>query len=1040
MKRISNILFSMTSMGVLILLFAVSIGAATFIENDFGSQAARAIVYNATWFDILLGLLAINMIANIFRYRMYKKKKITMFVFHVAFLIILLGAAITRFISYEGILHLRNGQTSNIILSDRAYVQVKATKGNTVVSHDKQVLLSNLTPTSYEDQLSVDGQSLKLQTVKFIRHAQKIVTENNNGVPIVMFVASEGNGKQNLYLKEGGSKKIGNYLVKFGGIFEPNAVNITSKDDSLFITPPGTMSVMHMDGSASEEFIPKSTHPFVMRKLFTLGKLNMVLTGYYPTGAVKFIPGGKKSEAMDVVLVKVKSGNETKKVYLSGGSGFEGEPQKINVNGIGVTLSYGAKMIKLPFSVKLNKFELTRYPGSMSPSSYASQITVIDPAQNKTFSYHIYMNHVLDYKGFRFFQSSYDRDDKGSVLSVNHDYWGTIFTYIGYILLALGMLLSLINSKSYFAQLGRYLKKFDDNSKGAAGLILIFLLLGATTSLSAQSNHIAFNQIPVVNKQQAEKFGRLVVQSNDGRIKPVYSLASQILRKITWKTSFHGLTPDQVFLGMMSSPHLWQEVPMIKISDKKLRKIVGIKGEYASFLDFIDTKTKSYKLQSYVEKAYEAKPIHRGMFDKEVMKVDERLNVSYMVYTGQFLKMIPDPHNPNHPWYSPASKVTSLSGKDSALVVSIIPEYLHTLTTENLKMANELVDGFHIYQEKFGASIMPSQSKLNAELLYTKLMIFLRLAIFYSMIGFIMLILVFADILKSSSVIRKIMKGILILIIAGFAFQTFGLILRWYISGHAPWTNGYESMIYIAWVTMLAGLIFSKRSLLTVAATTILASIILFVAHLSWMDPEITNLVPVLKSYWLMIHVSVITASYGFIALGALLGFLNLILIILKTPRNYERLTEKISQITAINKRTLIVGLYLLTLGTFLGGVWANESWGRYWGWDPKETWALVSILVYSFISHMRLIPGLKSRFTFNAASVLGFFSILMTYFGVNYYLSGLHSYAAGEPIPVPTFVYYMVATIFIVVIGAYFNEKRINKVAEAETKSVQKP
>ena len=1023
----------MTSMGVLILIFAISIGAATFIENDFGTQAARAIVYNATWFDILLALLAINMVANIFRYRMYQKKKFTMFVFHVAFLIILLGAAITRFISYEGILHLRNGQTSNMILSDRAYIQVKATKGNITVSHSKHVLLSELSPTAYEDLLSIGGQSLKLEAVNFIHHAQKIVTGNNNGVPIVMFVASDGNGKQNLYLKKGESKTIGNYLVKFEGSFDPNAVNITSQGDSLFITTPDTMSVMHMDGSASEEFLPKSTHPFVMRKLFTLGKLNLVMTGYYPTGAVKFMPGGKKSEAMDVVLVKVKSGNETKEVYLSGGSGFDGEPQKININGIDVTLSYGAKMIKLPFAIKLNKFDLTRYPGSMSPSSYASQITIIDSARNKMFPFHIYMNHVLDYRGYRFFQSSYDRDEQGSILSVNHDFWGTIFTYIGYILLALGMFLSLINSKSYFAQLGKYLKKFDEKSKGAAGLILIFLLLGFTSTLSAQSTHIPFDQIPVVNRQQAEKFGRLVVQSNDGRIQPVYSLASQILRKMTWKTSFDGLTPDQVFLGMMSSPHLWQEVPMIKISDKKLAEIVGIKGKYASFLDFVDTKTKSYKLQSYVEKAYETKPIHRDMFDNEVMKVDERLNVAYMVYTGGFLKMIPDPHDPNHPWYSPVSKVTGLSGKDSALVVSLIPEYLHTLATGDMNTANELVDGFHIYQEKFGGSIMPSQSRLNAELLYTKLMIFLRLAIFYSLIGFIMLILVFADILRSSSVIRKIMKGMLILIIAGFAFQTFGLILRWYISGHAPWTNGYESMIYIAWVTMLAGLIFSKRSLLTVAATTILASIILFVAHLSWMDPEITNLVPVLKSYWLMIHVSVITASYGFIALGALLGFLNLVLMILKTPRNYQRLTEKISQITAINERTLIVGLYMLTLGTFLGGVWANESWGRYWGWDPKETWALVSVLVYSFISHMRMIPGLKSRFTFNAASVLGFFSILMTYFGVNYYLSGLHSYAKGDPIPIPTFVYYMVAIIFIVVIGAYFNERRMNRKVQTE-------
>ena len=1039
MKKLSNIFFSMTSMGVLMLIFAVSIGAATFIENDFGSSAARAVVYNATWFDILLGLLTVNMIANIFRYKMYQKKKFTLFIFHVGFIVVLLGAAITRFVSYQGILHLRNGQTSNEILSSRTYINVKAQKGNTIVSHDKHVLLSALSSRAYKDHFSIDGQKISLEAVKFIPHAQKVVTQNENGMPILMFVASDGHGRQNLFLKKGGRKTLGNYTVKFGGTFDSSAINISAKGDSLYITPPDTMSVMRMDGGASEVFLPKSTHPFTMRKLFTIGKLNLVMTGYYPNGALKFMPGGKKSQAMNVVLVKVKSGNKSEEVYLSGGSGFEGEPQKLNINGVNLTLSYGAKMIKLPIYVKLDKFILTRYPGSMSPSSYASRITVIDSTHHKVFPYHIYMNHVLDYNGFRFFQSSYDRDEQGSILAVNHDYWGTIFTYIGYILLALGMFLSLINSKSYFSQLGKYLKKFDNNSKGAATLILIFILLGASNSLSAQSNHIPFSQIPVVNKQQAEKFGRLVVQSHDGRIKPVFTLSSQLIRKMTGTTSFHGLTPDQVFLGMMSSPHLWEKVPMIKINDKKLAKIVGVKGKYASFLDFINPKTKTYKLKDYVNKAYETRPIHRGMFDKEVMKVDERLNVAYMVYSGKFLTMLPDPNHPDQAWYSPASKSTGLSGKDSAMVVSLIPEYLTSLANGNLKVANELVTGLQSYQRKYGAAIMPSQSKLNAELLYTKLMIFFRLAIFYSIIGFVLLILVFVDILKDSSIVRKIMKGILILIMVGFAFQTFGLILRWYISGHAPWTNGYESMIYIGWVTVLAGLIFSKRSMLTAAATTVLASIILLVAHLSWLDPEITNLVPVLKSYWLMIHVSVITASYGFLGLGAMVGFLILILYIFRTTNNYKRLNEKISQITAINQRTLIVGLYLLTIGMFLGGVWANESWGTYWGWDPKETWALVSVLIYSFVSHMRLIPGMKTRFTFNVASVLAFFSIIMTYFGVNYYLSGLHSYAAGNPAPIPTFVYYTVATIFIVILAAWFNEKRINKIIQTKEAEVEK-
>ena len=262
------------------------------------------------------------------------------------------------------------------------------------------------------------------------------------------------------------------------------------------------------------------------------------------------------------------------------------------------------------------------------------------------------------------------------------------------------------------------------------------------------------------------------------------------------------------------------------------------------------------------------------------------------------------------------------------------------------------------------------------------------------------------------------------LIYSAFLLHTVGLIIRWIISGHAPWSNGYESMIYIAWATLLSGVLFSRRSSLTLVATTIVSSLILMVAHLNWLDPEITNLVPVLKSYWLMIHVAIITASYGFLALGAMLGLFGLWLIFLYNFTNNKKLELVCDEITIINEKSLIIGLYMLTIGTFLGGIWANESWGRYWGWDPKETWALVSILVYAIILHLRFIPAMRSKYIFNLASLIGIWSIIMTYFGVNYYLSGLHSYAAGDPMPIPSFVYYLVAIMIVSAILAKWDFK----------------
>jgi cytochrome c-type biogenesis protein CcsB len=269
-------------------------------------------------------------------------------------------------------------------------------------------------------------------------------------------------------------------------------------------------------------------------------------------------------------------------------------------------------------------------------------------------------------------------------------------------------------------------------------------------------------------------------------------------------------------------------------------------------------------------------------------------------------------------------------------------------------------------------------------------------------------------------------------LMAGLFLHTTGLALRWYIAGHAPMSNGYESMLFISWVTILAGFIFSKRSEFALSATAILASMTLMVAHLSFMDPEITNLVPVLKSYWLTLHVSVITGSYGFLGLGAVLGLITMILITFSNVRNRERICKTIDELTVINYKTLTVGLYLLTIGTFLGAVWANESWGRYWGWDPKETWSLITIVVYAFVTHSWMIKGLKDVYSFNLLSLFAFSSVLMTYFGVNYYLSGLHSYAGGDPVPVPAFVYITVIVLAAVSYTAWIKYSRWVKLPDA--------
>ena len=343
------------------------------------------------------------------------------------------------------------------------------------------------------------------------------------------------------------------------------------------------------------------------------------------------------------------------------------------------------------------------------------------------------------------------------------------------------------------------------------------------------------------------------------------------------------------------------------------------------------------------------------------------------------------------------------------------------MVSGDLNKADEYLGYLKVFQERMGSGILPPLLKQKAEIIYNRISLFDRLARFYLAISAVLLITLLIQTLGNKERLNRMrqldrMRRIMVIhLLAGFGVHTLGLALRWYISGHAPWGNGYEALIYISWASMLAGVLFSRKTSAPVAVTAILSWMILHTAHLSWMDPQLTNLVPVLKSYWLTIHVAVIASSYGFMGLAALLGFLNLILMGLQINSNRDRVYMTIGSLTMIIEMTIIAGLGLLTIGTFLGGVWANESWGRYWAWDPKESWALITILIYAFITHMRFIPGFRGVFALNLAAVTGFSSVIMTYFGVNYYLSGLHSYAAGDPVPVPDFVYWTIGIIILV-------------------------
>ena len=741
----------------------------------------------------------------------------------------------------------------------------------------------------------------------------------------------------------------------------------------------------------------------------------------------------KKEQAkMGLLTVDVTLNGKKETIRLPGLSGQLGVPRDLIFDKYTVTLEYGSKFIDLPFAIRLNEFQLERYPGSMAPSSYASEVTVIK--DDKTYDYRIFMNRTLNEGNFLFFQSSYFPDETGTVLSVNNDP-GKWPTYFGYFLLTLGLFLNFFDKKSRF----RKLTKFVAN-KNLAMFILTLALLSTQNLKANESNNTTspqevdditmrvdyLNKFKDESKVTADKFGHLVVQSSGGRMKPLATLNREIVQKLSGKSSFMGMDANQIVLGMITRPDIWKDVKIIKINTPKLKKFLGVpeSEKYISFSEAFGEKN-DYLLTKESEKALLTKPIERGTYEKDIIKVDEKLNIIYSVFNGSLLNIFPKVYDEqsaddNFKWYSPLEAMQEFSGQNQAAIGSVVRGLFNSTMDFDWNSANNYIDMIALYQDKVGTDIKPTASKVNAEIVFNKLDIFFNLTLAYVILGFVMVVLAFVVIFKPEFKPAKTTKIILAILSILFAIQTFGMGYRWYLSGHAPWSDIYETLIYISWSAIFAGVIFFRNSLLALGAATIIAGIFMFTAHLTDVDPQITSLVPVLKSYWLTIHVSILTASYGFFGLSAILGFLTLIMFIFR--KNRPHLDDVVRHVSAINEISLIIGLACITIGNFLGGVWANESWGRYWGWDPKETWAYVSIVVYALVIHLRFVKSLNTPYVLATASLLAFSSIMMTYLGVNFYLSGMHSYATGDPVPIPMWAYLTVATAFAAIILAYKN------------------
>ena len=1036
--KLVRFLFSTRLTAILFIVFCVAMAAGTFVESIHDTATARIWVYNAWWFEAIMGVFVLNFIGNIKKYRLFRWEKWPVLLLHTAWILIIIGAFVTRYFGFEGVMPIREGETTNTFLSEKTYVTILIDGEMDGIQQRKKLqddfLFAEAANNSFRWKRTFDTQKFSVEYVDFMSNVSEDLVEDPDGEFFLKIVEAGDGNRHDHYIGFGEIVNIHNILFTLNNPTD-GAINIEwdQANDRYSINTPFGGTSMQMATQTLDEVLVDTQLPLRFRSLYSLAGMQFVFPDPVIQGSYQIVKDEESFQ--DALTLKITTEGESETIQVLGAKGFTNDPKQISLGGLDFWVQYGSLQHELPFALKLNDFIAEKYPGT--EKSYSSFMSRVSVADYPPFDHDIYMNHILNHKGYRFFQASFDPDEKGTVLSVNHDFWGTWITYLGYFILYIGLLGIMFFGKTRFKSLSKTLEKIRAKKASLTAIVLLFSVSvfsqthqHESTAIQDLDSTLMRQAVPV---EQAAKFGKLVIQDFGGRMKPANTFASELIRKVSKSDTYQSLNADQVLLSIQQNPLLWYQVPFIylKRGNDSLRRLAGVeeKSKYASFVDFFD-KDGTYKLAKPLEGAYKAATPNQ--FQKDFIETDRKINLLYSAIEGKVLRIFPVPDDKNNKWVSfPEAIDFPFNGVDSLYVANVMPLYIGALRQGAYDQADELLESISGFQRKYGNDIMPSQEKIDAEIMYNQYDIFKKLFAWYMYVGTLMFLVLIFQIIYDVRIFGFVVKLFIALISLLFVAQTVGMGARWYISGHAPWSDAYESMLYVAWATVGMGLAFGRKSKLTIAATAFVASMVLMIAHWNWMDPEIANLVPVLDSYWLMIHVAVIVGSYGPFALGMIVGFIAMILMILTNKKTKKRIGLSIDELTVVNELALTVGVVMLTIGNFLGGQWANESWGRYWGWDPKETWALISILVYAFVLHMRLIPGMRSKWLFNLMSVIAFASIIMTYFGVNFYLVGLHSYASGDKVITPNFVYYSIAIVSVIGFISYL---RYNKYFEKKS------
>ncbi len=639
----------------------------------------------------------------------------------------------------------------------------------------------------------------------------------------------------------------------------------------------------------------------------------------------------------------------------------------------------GMKEEKLPFSLCLQDFEAKMHDGTQAVADYSSKFTVMDG--NEKSEGLVSMNNIYSHRSYRFYQSSYDEDGKGSVLAINADPFGIPVTYTGYALLFLSLIWMLLDPKGGY----RKLLASPLLKKGALG---IALLLSVGNLQAAETGALDHAVLP---KETAEKFGELNILYND-RICPVQTYALDFCKKIYGARSYKGLTAEQVLSGWIFYGDEWAKEPFIRVKSGELKSTLNL-PDYCSVSQFFNKDMGGYTIGQYVQEYYNGA---QDKFHQQAADIDGKIQLIMDLRQGISLKVLPYTFtknvraSKNHPfikagtttWFSPTDKLPYAVEKQHALYITNVFSLLYgDVKAGNIDRVNIFFDKMKKYQQISGGNSLPSSTQYKAERINNAFPFATVLFMVNLTLGFIALFYTIYRMTKKREV-KVLNIALPILLVVSFLALTFGLVLRWIISGNVPMSNGYESMLTVAWFVMLIAIFMQFRIRLVMVFGFLLSGFFLLVSHINQMDPAIGQMMPVLNSPLLSMHVSIIMMSYALLSLTFICGIMGICM------RSHGE------ELQALSRVFLYPALTCMGFGIFIGAIWANVSWGNYWSWDSKETWALITFMIYAVVVHTQSLPIFRKPLAYHIYITLAFLSIVMTYFGVNYFLTGMHSYA----------------------------------------------